>query len=204
MKFKQISQILQYGTSQQRHTVWSSMHVTGPLIKLQPHPLNPWILSRIIFPGTPVQFVTAASLYNNQNKGKAHGWFSCTVSPPVLGDIKLLEMTTIQQRLVALGGGAVGFYSGLNGFSHGWFLIRDTFHGRLLYDTTFQSSCELSWSNYYDLISSMIVGKRKTVKWIIWSRLLNASECQGCLSYDMRSLETPHYISLLLPELDVV
>lgn len=89
MKFKLISQILQCGRSYQRHTVWSSTDFIGPLIKLYPGPLNPWILSRIIFPGTPVQFVTAASLCNNQIKEKARCWFSCTASPHVLGDTKL-------------------------------------------------------------------------------------------------------------------
>lgn len=89
MKFKLISQILQCGRSYQRYTVWSSTHFTRPLIKLYPGPLNPCILSRTIFPGTPVQFVTAASLCNNQNKEKAHCWFSCIALPCVLRDTKL-------------------------------------------------------------------------------------------------------------------
>lgn len=48
----------------------------------------------------------------------------------------------------------------------------------------------------------MIIPRYKIVKWIIPSRLLNLSESQGCLNYDMRNLETLHYISLLLLELD--
>lgn len=50
----------------------------------------------------------------------------------------------------------------------------------------------------------MIIRKYKIVKWIILSWLLNLSEGQSCLNYDVGNLETSHYISLLLPELDVM
>lgn len=103
VKFKLIFQILQCGRSYQRHTVWSSTHFIGPLIKLYPCPLNPWILSRIIFPGTPVQFVTAASLSNNKIKKRPIAGSAAQLYPVSLGTQSYLEMQYSLTKISCLG-----------------------------------------------------------------------------------------------------